>query len=131
MAIIELTHQAMVSHQTWHMSDSKYLERFRTNLSAIESAGGSTSLHPGMVTDALTAAGVVDPTAATDDEQSAARAAAKGMAEATLFLLLRNTATSIGTARSFNDFIKGRDYYPVSLTDSYELMLHDDRRHDN
>ena len=61
----------------------------------------------------------------TDDDQPAA----KGKAEAVLLLLRNSDQHRYGklVQELANIFNKGWDCYPVSLTDPYELMLHDDR----
>ena len=118
MAIIELTNE-MVS-QSRHMSDSEFLEKFRTKLSVIESAGGTINIHHGVVDTA------------TPAELARAEAAAKDKSEALLFLA-RSDQHRYGklVQELANDYNKGRDCYPSSLTEAYELMLHDDRGHDN
>ena len=47
VAIIELTNTNV--SQSRHMTDSEYLEGFRTKLSVIESAGGTINIHHGIV----------------------------------------------------------------------------------
>ena len=129
VAIIELTNN-MVS-QSRHMSDSEYLEKFRTKLSVIESAGGTINLHSGAVDDELMKA-TVTTTTASPAQLATACAAAKGRWEAVSFLL-RSDQHRYGklVQELANDFNKGRDCYPATLYEAYELMLHDDRGHDN
>jgi hypothetical protein len=52
MTLIDIMQPNMVS-QTRYMSDSEYLEKFRTQLDVLKSAGGEVCLHPGMVLDEL------------------------------------------------------------------------------
>ena len=129
MAIIEMTDN-MVS-QGRHMSDAEYLEKFRTKLSVIESAGGTINMHSGLLTDELVAAGITRANA-TQAEMTDARRAARGRWEAACFLS-RSDQHRYGklVQELANDFNKGRDCYPASLTEAYEMMLHDDRGHDN
>ena len=129
VAIIELTNN-MVS-QSRHMSDSEYLEKFRTKLSVIESAGGTINLHSGAVDDELMKA-TVTTTTASPAQLATACAAAKCRWEAVSFLL-RSDQHRYGKLLQelANDFNKGRDCYPATLYEAYELMLHDDRGHDN
>jgi Reverse transcriptase (RNA-dependent DNA polymerase) len=129
VAIIELTNN-MVS-QTRHMSDSEYLEKFRTRLSVIESAGGTINVHHGLVDDELEKAGLTR-VHATVAQMSAMQALARNRWEAVSFLL-RSDQHRYGKLiqELANDYNKGRDCYPDSLTEAYELMLHDDRGHDN
>ena len=129
VAIIELTSN-MVS-QTRHMSDSEYLEKFRTRMSVIDSAGGTINMHHGLVTDALASQGLTRATASAA-EMITSNAAARNRWEAVCFLL-RSDQHRYGKLiqELANDYNKGRDCYPESLTEAYELMLHDDRGHDN
>jgi hypothetical protein len=70
MSLIAIFKPDLVS-QSRSMSDSEHLEKFRTQLDVMKSAGGDICSHNGMMEDELTRAGVV-PTAANAAEVAAA-----------------------------------------------------------
>jgi hypothetical protein len=130
VAIFEVSKLILSVSQTRYMSASEYLEKFRTQLDVLKSAGGEISHHPGMVAAELEKAGVTVGLA-TDQEKSDASTKAREKYEATVFLL-NSDQTKYGRLiqELANDFNKGRDEYPTTLTGAYELMLHDDRHQD-
>jgi hypothetical protein len=130
MAILQVINPQFVS-QTRGMTDSEYLEKFRTKLSVLESAGGDILSHPGMIEDEYRAAGTTVH-GATNAQRAAAAATGKGRIAAALFLV-KSDQTRYGrlVQELANDFNKNRDCYPTSLTEAYELMLHDVRDQDN
>ena len=87
MAIIEIIGATLVS-QMRYMSDSEYLEKFRTKLSVLELAGGELTTHQGMVEDELPAG--VTMVTATAAQLTAATSRAQGRFEAALFLAKSN-----------------------------------------
>jgi hypothetical protein len=130
MAIIGLIGPTIVV-QTRFMTDSVYLEKFRTKLSVLESAGGSITSHPGMTADELRATGIA-PEQATGAETASASAAGAARIEAALFLMKSDHHRYGRLLQELaNDYNKGRDSYPRTLTEAYELMLHDIRDEDN
>ncbi len=82
----------------------------------LKSAGGGISYHEGMVQAELNSAGVAVGLA-TLDEQREATTKARDKYEATVFLL-NSDQTKYGrlVQELANDFNKGRDEYPTSLT---------------
>jgi hypothetical protein len=85
-----------------------------------------------MIEDELCAAGVVNLAAATDAQVDRARGLAEGQVEAALFLIKSNQEKYGRLVQKLaNDYNKGRDCYPTTLTAAYELMLHDERSQDN
>ncbi len=130
VAIIEMINPGLVL-QTCYMSDSEYLEKFRTKLSVLMAAGGQITSHIGMVHDELRVAGIVIANALTIKTEAAA-SIAEGRFEAALFLM-RSNQDKFGRliqAELANNFKKGRDCYPTTLTAAYEMMLHDLRSQD-
>ena len=129
MAIVDLA--ANLVSQSRHMSDSEYLEKFRTKLSVIDAAGGTVSLHKGLVGEELDKRNLTRALA-TPEEMNTVYAAARGRWEAACFLS-RSDQHRYGklVQELANDFNKGRDCYPASLSEAYELMLHDERGDDN
>jgi hypothetical protein len=129
MTLIDIMQPNMVS-QTRYMSDSEYLEKFRTQLDVLKSAGGEVCLHPGMVLDELERNGSGTPP--TVEEQSMASNMARHRFEATLFMA-KSYQVKYGrlVQELANDYNKGRDSYPETLSAAYELMLHDVRDQDS
>jgi hypothetical protein len=129
MSLIAIFKPDLVS-QSRSLSDSEHLEKFRTQLDVMKSAGGDICSHNGMMEDELTRAGVV-PTAANAAEVAAAFLLGRQRFEGALFLVKSNQV-KCGRLRQelANDFNKGLDSYPESLSTAYELMLHDVRDQD-
>jgi hypothetical protein len=130
VSIIDIIKPNIVS-QTRYMSDSEYLEKFRTQLDVLKAAGGDICEHPGLVLDELTRAQVTYGLA-TEQETADATSSARSRFEATLFLMKSNQ-TKYGrlVQELANDYNKGRDSYPGTLTGAYEMMLHDVRDQDS
>jgi hypothetical protein len=114
------------------MSDSDYLQKFRTQLDILKSAGGDMCNHSGMIQDELDRTGVGDATNASTAELDTAAVSARHCFEGALFLVRSNQAKYGPLLQELaNDFNKGRDSYPDTLTAAYELMLHDVRDQDS
>ena len=115
------------------MSNSEYLEKFRTQLDVLKSAGGDLcGNHHGLILDELEKAGVATLSAATPVQKLAAEVSARSRFEGALFLMRSNQSKYGRLIQELsNDFNKGRDSYPKSLTEAYELMLHDVRDQDS
>ena len=117
--------------QSRYMSDSEYLEKFRTQLDVLKSAGGDICRHPGMITDELITLGVTAENA-TRQQLATCTTNARERFEGALFLLKSNEQRYGRLVQELaNDYNKGRDDYPKSLTAAYELMLHDVRDQDS
>jgi hypothetical protein len=132
VSIIELINIDLAS-QTPYMPTSEYRDKFRTQMDVLKSCGGDICLHPGMVADELDRASsgllVAD---ATTEELDAATVRARSRFEGTLFLLRGNPKKYGRLVQELaNDFNKGQDSYPATLTAAYELMLHDVRDQDS
>jgi hypothetical protein len=126
-ALIEIMESIFVS-QTEYMSDSEYLENFRTRMDVLKSAGGDLCVHPGMVQDELDKTDVGPAAQASDTELANATLAARGRMEGALFLAKSCQQKYRPLVQDLaNDFNKGHDLYPATLTAAYELMLHDVR----
>jgi hypothetical protein len=129
MSLIAIFKPDLVS-QSRSMSDSEYLEKFRTQLDVMKSAGGDICSHNGVMEDELARAGVV-PTAANAAEVAAASLLGRQRFEGALFLAKSNQVKCGRLCQELaNDFNKGLDSYPESLSTAYELMLHDVRDQD-
>jgi hypothetical protein len=130
VSIVDIIKTNIVS-QTRYMSDSEYLEKFRTQLDVLKAAGGDICQHPGLVLDEYTRVGVTEGLA-TEQETADATSSARSRFEATLFLMKSNQ-TKYGrlVQELANDYNKGRDSYPGTLTGAYEMMLHDVRDQDS
>jgi hypothetical protein len=129
--LIDIIKPTIVS-QTPYMSDSDYLEKFRTQLDVLNSAGGELCVHHGMVQDELIRNGVGSAAQASTGELQIAGAAARSRFEGALFLLKSNHNKYGRLVQELaNDFNKGHDSYPDTLTAAYELMLHDVRDQDS
>lgn len=126
--IIELIKPGSV-YQTKQMSMSEYLEKFRTQMEVILSAGGEFCTHTGMVEDELERMNAANPPTEAETRTGVLRA--KQRFEAALFLV-RSDQSRYGrlVQELANDFNKGTDSYPSTLTAAYELMLHDVRDQD-
>ena len=130
MTLIDIIKPDIVS-QTRHMSDSDYLERFRTQLDVLKSAGGDMCHHQGMRMDELKRAGVAS-SHATATEKATATQLARGRFEAALFLAKSNQNRCGRLVQELaNDYNKGVDSYPSTLTAACELILHDVRDQDS
>jgi hypothetical protein len=128
VTLIDIIKPSIVS-QTRYMSASEYLEKFRTQLDVLKSAGGDICNHHGMITDELAKANAATPPTVAENE--AARADARNRFEATLFLMRSNQVKYGRLVQELaNDYNKGRDSYPKTLTEAYEMMLHDVRDQD-
>jgi hypothetical protein len=128
VALIDIMKPDIVS-QTRYMADSEYLDKFRTQLDVMKSAGGDMYKHSGMVEDELARTGVGARPTAT--EQRTAETKAKHRFEAALFLAKSDHGKDGRLTQELaNDFNKGRDSYLETLTAAYELMLHDVRGQD-
>ena len=113
------------------MTISEYLEKFRTQLDVLKSAGGDVCNHHGMTEDELDRTNIPMGTAMDPQIASAAMIGRKRF-EAALFLAKSDQGRyGLLTQELANDFNKGRDSYPESLTAAYELMLHDVRGQTN
>jgi hypothetical protein len=113
VALIDIIGPDILVSQTRYMSVAEYLERFRTQLDVLKSAGGDICTHPGMVQDELDRAGVGTSTSRTDIE--AATASARHRFEGALFLVNSNQEKYGRLVQELaNDFNKGRDSYPVN-----------------
>jgi hypothetical protein len=129
-SLIDIFKPDLVS-QTRFMSDSEYLEKFRTQLDVLKSAGGDVCNHHGMTEDELVRMNIL-PGAGTDAEIQAAAMVARKRFEAALFLVKSDQRRYGRLVQELaNDYNKGRDSYPESLTAAYELMLHDVRDQDS
>jgi len=129
MSIINIIKSDIVT-QTRYMTASEYLEKFRTQLDVLKAAGGDLCDHPGMVTDELTSAGVTS--SPTGTETADATSKARGRFEGALFMMKSNQAQYGRLLQELaNDYNKGHDSYPTTLTAAYELMLHDVRDQDS
>jgi hypothetical protein len=129
MSLIDIIKPDLIS-QTRYMTDSEYLEKFRTQLDVLHSVGGEVCTHEGMVTDELARAGVTG--AGTPAQIASATLCGRHRFEAALFLAKSNQSKYGRLLQELaNDFNKGRDSYPESLTAAYELMLHDVREQDS
>jgi hypothetical protein len=112
------------------MSNSEHLERFRTQLDVMKSAGGDICVHNGMMEDELTRAGVV-PTAADAAEVAAASLLGRQRFEGALSLAKSDQGKHCRLCQELaNDFNKGLDSHPESLSAAHELMLHGVRDQD-
>jgi hypothetical protein len=128
VAIFEQT--SMIA-QSRHMTLSEYREKFRNQLDVLKAAGGEVCMHPGMVDDELRLAGVKVVATAKVSERADARTAAREKYEATMFLVKSDQGRYGALIQELaNDFNKGKDTYPRSLGEAYELMLHDVRDQD-
>jgi hypothetical protein len=106
------------------MSDSEYLEKFRTQLKVLKAAGGQICVHPGMVSDKLL--NMNTALVPTEDEIEVATKQAQQRFEGALFLAHSHKGRYGRLIQELaNDYNKSRDGYPASLTEAYELMLHD------
>ncbi len=129
VALIEVIGVGLV-FQSKYATASEYLEKFRTQLDVLRSAGGEISLHPGMVLDELERAGAGDPP--SEVEAATANRNARQRFEGALFLLKSDQSKYGRLVQELaNDYNKGRDSYPSTLSDAYELMLHDVRDQDS
>jgi hypothetical protein len=129
VAIIDIIKPNIVS-QTRYMSDSEYLEKFRTQLDVLKAAGGEVCQHPGLLKDELERAQATDPP--TQQETADATSSARKRFEGTLFLMKSNQVKYGRLVQELaNDYNKGRDSYPETLTGAYEMMLHDVRDQDS
>jgi hypothetical protein len=126
-ALVEIMESIFVP-QTEYMSDSEYLEKFRTRMDVLKSAGGDLCVHPGMVQDELDRTNVGPAAQASDFELAIATLATRGRMEGALFLAKSYQQKYRPLVQDLaNDFKKGHDSYPDTLTAAYELMLHDVR----
>jgi hypothetical protein len=89
VAIIDIMKPNIVS-QARYMSDSEYLNKFRTQLDVLKSAGGDMCRHPGLVLDELDKVEIETPPSAA--EKATAVANARTRFEGTLFLMKSNQA---------------------------------------
>jgi hypothetical protein len=113
-----------VPQQTNKMTDSEYLEKFRTHMDVVKSAGGDICGHPGMIEDELKRARASDPP--SDAQIKSADAAAQERYEATLFLYKSNRSKYGPLLEELsNAYNKERDEYPATVTAAYDMMLHD------
>lgn len=125
MLLIDIARLDFVA-QGRHMPLHEYMSRFRTQLDVLKFMGGEICLHPGMVKDELEKLNAgANP---SDAHQEAASHRARERFKAALFLAGSNQQRYGRLVQELaNDYKKGRDMYPKSLTDAYELMLHDVR----
>jgi hypothetical protein len=126
ISIIEISKIDLAS-QAPGMTLSVYLEKFRTQLDVLKSIGADMCKHSGMIQDELSKTGV-DFAGASADQLDAASVIAVNRFEGALFLAGSDRQRYGPLAQDLaNDFNKGIDSYPLSLSVAYDLMLFDTR----
>jgi NOL1/NOP2/fmu family ribosome biogenesis protein len=129
MSILDIIKPDLVS-QSRYMTESDYLEKFRTQLDVLRSAGGDLCTHAGMTIDELTRVEITG--GGTPQELAQASSKGRQRFEAAMFLAKSNQAKYGRLVQELaNDYNKGRDSYSESLNAAYELMLHDVRDQDS
>ena len=102
------------------------MDRLRTQLDVLKSAGGDFCVHFGMVEDKLTSAGI-SPNP-TEVEREAVEHRAQGHFEGALFLTRSDQARyGLLVEELVNNYNKGQDHYPILMIAVYELMLYNAR----
>lgn len=105
-------------------ADSEYLEKLQTQLDVLKSVRGDICSHSGMTEDELTQANIV-PGAGMAVEIMTATLWGRQQFEAALFLAKSDQGRYGWLSQKLtNDFNKGWDSYPESISAAYELMLH-------
>jgi hypothetical protein len=131
MSLIAIIKSGLLVSQTWHMMDSKHLEKFCTQLNAVKLAGGDICSNSGMTEGERVRADVVTK-AGRDVEVTAATLPGQQRFEPAVFLAKSDRGSRGRLSPELaNDFNKGRDSCLASITDACELMPHDVRDQDS
>jgi hypothetical protein len=110
-------------NQGKEMPTAKFLISFRILVSAIEECGGEIGHDPGAINKAMEGRDV-DPAQATTDETTLARKTANERHLAVAMLsTCDNSRYGKLTKDLENDFTKGTNLYPKTITEAYNLIV--------
>jgi hypothetical protein len=127
MALHESKKRLYLLAQDKHTTAQVYLERFRNSIEVIEHCGGSIGTDTGLVDEVLTTAQptALTRTSATEDELRLAEQYTKERYLACAFLMGSDRHRYGKLVEDLeNDFTQGRDNYPKTLVDAYNLLVH-------
>ena len=111
-------------YQDRHMTCQQYYETFTKSANMLECCGGTPGKEPGLV-DAKLEAARIDWELVTEEELEAAEGAAWECVLAIALLMGSNQMWYGKLLEDLeNDFMQGRDNYPLMLTQVYSLLLH-------
>jgi hypothetical protein len=111
-------------YQGREMTNAHFLEKFNTNVSIVEKYGGDVGIDAAAINAELVEVGVVDVGLATEVERLAAQAQAKEKYLAVAFLNASDNSRYGKLLEDLeNDFTKGTNNYPKTLTSAYNLMV--------
>ena len=105
--------------QTRNMTTQAYLELFQNTVDVIEHTGGSIGIEPGIIKAYNRTSGNPEDKPLTTAEQ----VITQGIYLGTAFILGADRARYGKLVENLeNDFLQGRDGYPVTLTGAYNLL---------
>jgi hypothetical protein len=108
--------------QTRDTTNTGFLEQFLTSVSVLEQYGGTIGKDEGAIEDGIVAAGYTAPASATERETSSNTMREKFLAMSFLYAVDKFRYGNMLDELE-NDFTKGVDHYPDTITKAYTLVV--------
>lgn len=110
-------------YQTRDMTNAQFLKKFQKYILVVEQYGGDIGWDPRSMRAELTAAGISDHDAATDEQKETANQAAKDKYRAVALLHAADRGRYWKLIEDLeNDYTKGNNNYPTTISGAYNLL---------
>jgi hypothetical protein len=108
--------------QTKEMTDARFLEKILTGVSVLEQYGGTIGRDEGAVEDEIVTAGYTKPASIAETTAASDTSRSKSLAMSYLYAIDRHRYGTLLDELE-NDFTKGTENYPDSVTRAYNLVV--------